>query len=92
MARPKIVEVDYYQFSERLRRATDAGKRLEKSDQPEWDNFVAAQNVNEVAMASWGRSKFENTTPVIINDGGSWQGYYVFSKEDEACLKWTLTD
>ena len=92
MARPKIVEVDYYQFSKRLRTAIDAGKRLEKSDQPEWDEFVAAQKVNEVAMASWGRSKFANTVPVIINDGGSWEGYYVYSTDDEACLKWTFSD
>ena len=92
MPRPKIVEVNYYQFAERLRKATDSGLRIEKTDQPAWDEFVSVNSVNEVAMASWGRSKFVGTVPVIINDGGSWAGYYVFSKEDEACLKWTLED
>ena len=92
MARPKIVEVNYYQFAERLRKATDNGRRIEKADQSAWDEFVTTNSVNEVAMASWGRSKFVGTVPVIIKDGSSWEGYYVFSKEDEACLKWTVED
>jgi hypothetical protein len=92
MPRPKIIEVDYHQFASRLRKATNAGHRLEKVDQPAWDDFVSAHNVNEVAMSSWGRSKFTKIEPVIINDGGSWEGYYVYSKDDEACLKWTVAD
>jgi hypothetical protein len=92
MARPKIVEVDYYQFAARLRKAIDSGHRLEKTDQPAWNDYVAANLVNEVAIAAWGQSIFAKTRPVIINDGSSWDGYYVYSKEDEACLKWTMVD
>ena len=92
MGRPKIVEVDYYEFSSRLRKAIDSGRRLEKTDQPAWDEYVKEHNVNEIAMQSWGRSKFSGTQPVIIADGSTWDGFYVFSKEDEAVLKWTVED
>lgn len=92
MGRPKIVEVDYYEFSSRLRKAIDNGRRLEKTDQPAWDEYVKKNKVNEIAMQSWGRSKFAGTKPVIISDGSTWDGFYVFSKEDEAVLKWTWED
>ncbi len=92
MGRPKIVEANYYEFVARLTKATNAGHRLEKSDQPAWDEYVTKHQVNEIAMRSWGSSKFEETAPVIIADGSSWDGYYVYSKVDEACLKWTLAD
>lgn len=92
MNRPKIEEVSYYDFIARLKTATARGQRLEKSDQPAWDTYVADNKINEVAMSSWGRSKFGETEPVIINDGGSWQGYYVYSKTEEACLKWIKPD
>ena len=92
MKRPKIIEVEYHDFMGFLRKATDAGKRLEKKDQPAWDEYVKENKINEVAMASWGRSKFESTSPVIIADGGLWEGYYVYSQTAEACLKWVWPD
>lgn len=92
MNRPKIEEVDYYDFVARLKSATSAGTRLEKSDEAAWAAYVDANKVNEVAMTSWGRSKFGETVPVIINDDSSWQGYYVYSKAEEACLKWVKPD
>ncbi len=92
MARAKIVEVDYYEFITRLQKAIDTGRRLEKSDQPAWDEYVKNNKVNEIAMQSWGRSKFSGTQPVIIADGSTWDGFYVFSKDDEAVLKWTWED
>ena len=46
MGRPKIVEVDYYEFSSRLRKAIDNGRRLEKTDQPAWDEYDAIINNN----------------------------------------------
>ena len=36
MARAKVVEFDYYQFIGLMRRATDAGKRIDKSDGQRW--------------------------------------------------------
>ena len=92
MSRPKIVEVEYHLFAKQLQKATDSGHRIEKSDQPAWDEYVETNGVNEVAMASWGRSKFTKTQPVVLTTGNNWEGYYVYSIEDEACLKWTIVD
>ncbi len=91
MGRPKIIEVEYHQFIAQLRKALNEGRRLEPSDQPAWDNYVAAREISEVAMASWGRSKFEEVEPVIISSR-DWAGYYVFSTTEEAVLKWTKPD
>lgn len=88
MGRPRIVEVDYYEFQRRLQRASDVGKRIDKTEKEKWSQYVKDHEVNEIAMNSWGRSKFENTQPVIINDGSSWEGFYVYSSDDEAVLKW----
>ncbi len=91
MARPKIEEVDYHQFTRRLSKAVNNGQRLEQSDQPAWDDYVAHYGVNEVAMSSWGRSKFESVDAVIIS-AGDWRGYYVYSTDEEAVLKWIEPD
>ena len=49
MARGKVVEFDYYEFSKLLRRASDAGRRLDKSD-PRWAEYVKAHGINEVEI------------------------------------------
>ena len=91
MSRPKIIEVEYHRFTSKLSKAANDGLRLEPSDQPAWDEYVATHQISEVAMGSWGRSKFDSVTPVIIT-GGDWAGYYVFSTAEEAALKWTKPD
>lgn len=94
MARPKIIEVDYYDFKTQLRKAIDSGQRIEKSQGDEWSAFVTENKVNEVAMVAWGKGKFISgkPAPVVINDGSSWAGYYVYSDPDEMVLKWVIAD
>ena len=91
MGRPKLVEVNYHDFNRGLQQAISSGTRLERSDADQWADYVAQHQVNEVAMASWGQSKLGPVVPVIIT-GGQWAGYYVYSKHEDGCLKWTLTD
>jgi hypothetical protein len=86
MARAKVVEFDYYQFVNLLRRATDAGARIDKSD-ARWAEFVKKNNINEVAATAIAKQKFENITPVIIAEGGDSDGLYFYSKKEESCLK-----
>lgn len=88
MARARIIAVDYYEFMKSLRKAADAGTRIEKSQADKWKDYVDTYKINEIAMHSWGRSKFGGSTPVIINSGGEADGYYVYSKDEEAALKW----
>jgi hypothetical protein len=86
MARAKVVEFDYYQFVNLLRRATDSGARIDKSD-TRWSEFVKKNAINEVAATAIAKQKFESIVPVIIAEGGASDGLYFFSKKEESCLK-----
>jgi hypothetical protein len=87
MARSKVVEFDYYQFIGLLRRATDAGKRIDKADTARWAAYVKSKGINEVAATAIARQKFESAVPVIIDEGLDTDGLYFYSKNDEGCLR-----
>jgi hypothetical protein len=86
MPRGKVVEFDYYEFIKLLRRATDAGARLEKSD-ARWAEYVKTHGINEVAATAIALQKFENAVPVILAEGKDSDGLYFHSRNEEACLK-----
>ncbi len=87
MARAKVMEFDYYQFLRILQRASDAGTRIDRSDPKRWGAYVKAKSINEVAATAIARQKFENVTPVIIDEGLDTDGLYFYSKNDEGCLR-----
>ena len=87
MARSKVVEFDYYQFIGLLRRATDAGKRIDKADAKRWTEYIKAKGINEVAATAIARQKFESALAVIIDEGQDTDGLYFYSKNDEGCLR-----
>lgn len=86
MARAKVVESDYYQFLNLLRRAADSGARIDKTD-ARWAAYVKEHAINEVAATAIARQKFESAIPVIIAEGKDTDGLYFYSKNEEACLK-----
>ena len=88
MARAKVSEFDYYEFTKLLRRASDAGARLDKGD-PRWADYVKTHGINEVASTAIANQKFEGAVPVILAEGKDTDGLYFYSKNDEACLKLT---
>ncbi len=87
MARAKVVEFDYYQFIGLMRRATDAGKRIDKADGSRWTDYVKSHGINEVGATAIARQKFEQAIPVIIDEGLETDGLYFYSKNDEGCLR-----
>ena len=92
MARAKVVEFDYYLFLQMLQRATDTGKRIDKADADRWNGYVKAKAINEVAATAIARQKFENVTPVIIDEGRETDGLYFYSKNNEGCLRLVALD
>lgn len=92
MPRAKVVEFDYYQFISLIRRATDSGARIEKSDAARWKDYVKKNNINEVAATAIARQKFETAIPVIINEGLETDGLYFYSTNDEGCLRLVIID
>ena len=87
MARAKVVDFDYYQFIGLMRRATDAGKRIDKSDDQRWAGYIKSNGINEIAATAIARQKFESAVPVIIDEGLDTDGLYFYSKNDEGCLR-----
>lgn len=92
MARAKVVDFDYYQFIGLMRRATDAGKRIDKSDGKRWADYIKAKGINEVGATAIARQKFENALSVIIDEGLETDGLYFYSKNDEGCLRLQTID
>ncbi|HEX5421652.1 MAG TPA: hypothetical protein VFY39_16795 [Gammaproteobacteria bacterium] len=88
MARPRIVEMDYFPFQQALRRAVDTGERIDPSEKERWNGWVRENRVKEAAFKSFGRGMYDDLEPVIIDNDGPWRGYYLVSKREEACLKW----
>jgi hypothetical protein len=86
MARAKVVEFDYYQFVNLLRRASDAGLRIDPSD-ARWAPYIKTNGINEVAATAIARQKFESAVPVIIAEGQPTDGLYFYSKNEESCLR-----
>jgi hypothetical protein len=87
MARAKVVEYDYYQFISMMRRATNAGARIEKADGKRWDDYVKNKGINEIAATAIARQKFEGAVAVIIDEGLETDGLYFYSKNEEGCLR-----
>jgi len=84
--RAKVVDFDYYQFIGLLRRATDAGNRLERGNAG-WEEYIKSHGINEIAATAIARQKFESPAAVIINEGQDSDGLYFYSKNEEACLR-----
>jgi hypothetical protein len=87
MTRSKVVEFDYYQFIGLMRRATDAGKRIDKAEAQRWAAYIKAKRINEVAATAIARQRFESAIPVIIDEGLDTDGLYFYAKNDEGCLR-----
>lgn len=92
MARAKVVECDYYQFLQTLQRASDAGKRIDRTDAGRWAEFVKRHGINEVAATAIALQKFESARPVIIDEGLETDGLYFYSRDEEACLRLVALD
>ena len=90
MGRPRIVDVDYYDFKRHLRAATDKGGRLEPSDKEAWKTYLTENKISDVTMKAWGRQKFALGAPtlVVLKAGAKYDGFYAYSDPDEAALKW----
>jgi len=88
MSRVHIIEQNYFEFSNALRAASDKGTKLEPRDKDRWKAYVTEHRIQEAAFKSLADKKYEGMTPVIINEDGAWQGYYMYTTAEEAVLKW----
>ncbi len=90
MARPKIEDLDYFLFQKALRRAIDNGSRIDRSEKERWSTWVRENHIKEAAFLSFSKRIYEGLEPVIIDGDADfkWRGYYLYSADEEAVLKW----
>ena len=92
MNKPRIYSVYYFDFVTALRKATNTGQRIDKREKQRWADYVRRNKIPVAAMSKHAESmqvggRFES---VIINDDGEWEGYYVYSNDDQFCVKYDL--
>jgi hypothetical protein len=87
MARSRLVKTNYYEFIDALRRATDAGHRIEKSDTVQWNQYVKEHGINEIAAIAVAGQTYASVIPVILAEGRDTDGLYLYSVDDEGCLR-----
>ena len=89
MSQRRILEIQYTEFSAILRHATNHKKKIEKPNKEAWKNYVRKHNVPEPAMASRGKAGTlsGDVDTVIIDGAGESDGYYVYSPDEQFCLK-----
>lgn len=92
MSRVRIVEKNYSEFKNALRSATDSGNKLEPVDRDRWKEFVTENRIQEAAFRSIANKKYEGMRPVVIEDDSQWAGYYMYTTDEEAVLKWERDD
>lgn len=92
MSRVRIVEKNYSEFTTALRAATDSGRKLEPVDKDQWKEFVTENRIQEAAFRSIANKKYEGMKAVVIQEDDSWGGYYMFTIDEEAVLKWERDD
>ena len=89
MARPKIVEQNYFEFKVALQKSTDSGSRIEPTEKDRWKTWVKENKIQEAAFRSMANQQFDEPRAVILDEEGPWGGYYMFTTAEEVCLKWT---
>lgn len=89
MGERRIYELQYADFSNILRKASNLKKKIEKTDKEAWTNFVKKHNVPEGAILFRGKAETMSgiVSVVIIDGAGAYDGYYVYSSDDAVCLK-----
>lgn len=92
MSQVRIVEQNYFEFFNALRAASDNGSKIEPRDKQGWKSWVIEHRIQEAAFKSLADKKYEGMVPVIINEDGAWGGYYMYTTDEEAVLKWVRED
>ena len=89
MGTRRIYEVQYSDLSNILRRPSNSGKKIEKSDKERWMAYVRKHDVPEAAIMSRGKTgTMSGKVDAVIIDGlGAADGYYVFSADESFCVK-----
>ena len=84
----RIKEVEFWAFNEALRSAFDMGRKIEPIDKDAWRSYLKKNRMSEPMMEEFAKSRFLDYRKVIILDDSEWEGFYMYSHDDEGAIKW----
>ncbi len=85
---PRIKEVEFWSFLGALQSASDGGQKIEPMDKDAWRSYLKERRMSEPMMEEFAKARFMTFSKVIIHDGSDWEGFYMYSVDDEGALKW----
>lgn len=91
MGIPRLVEVDYHLFMREYKSSGAAGCRVEPVDKEKWAAYVREHDIKEASSLTIAKAQADDIKPVIINCGGTWDGYYLYSHDEQICFKFDRT-
>lgn len=92
MGQAQINEVNYFDFLEILKHATNLGKKIEKTDKDRWTSFVRENKVPEAGLkvhAAAGVMSGKIKEVIIEGIKDTTDGYYLYSDDEQFCLKYS---
>jgi len=84
----RIKEVEFWSFTEALRNAKAQGRKLEPLDKEEWRAYLKKHRMSEPMMEEFAKARFINYHKVVILDDQEWEGFYMYSNDDEGAIRW----
>jgi len=90
MGQPRIVEVEYHEFLKILEHATNTKKKIERTDKERWRSFVRKNKIPEAGLETHAKAGVMSgkVKGVIIEGTGVTDGYYLYSNDEQYCLKY----
>jgi len=84
----RIKEVEFWSFKEALKQARDAGRKIDPVDKTAWRNWLKANKMSEPMMEEFAKSRFMSYSKVILTRDPVWEGFYMYSDDDEGAIRW----
>ena len=89
MGQRRIIEIHYPEFQKALRSATNQKKKILPADKEAWKAYVRKHNIPEAGFKVRANSGTLSgqTDAVIIEGTGENDGYYLYSADEQFCMK-----
>lgn len=85
---PRIKEVEFWGFKSALRQAIDSGRKIEPLDKEPWRSYLKQHRMSEAMMEQFAKSRFMAFNRVVILEDPQWEGFYMYSDDDEGAIRW----
>lgn len=84
----RIKEVEFWSFKDALQRAHDSGRKIDPIEKDDWRAWLKERRMSEPMMEEFAKSRFIAHKKVILTDDPEWEGFYMYSDDDEGAIRW----